>query len=47
MSCLLVRGLEAGQCVITDSFTKPLPIKQSESWEKHFSSVGTVSATFA
>lgn len=41
------RALEAGQCVITGSFTKPLPIKQGESWETSFSSVGSVSATFA
>ncbi len=41
------RALEAGHRVITGSFTKPLPIKQGESWETHFSSVGTVSATFA
>ena len=41
------RALEAGQRVITGSFTKPLPIKQGERWETHFSSVGTVSATFA
>ena len=41
------RALEAGQCVITGSFTKPLPIKRGESWETHFSSVGDVSATFA
>ena len=41
------RALEAGQCVITGSFTKPLPIKQGETWETSFSSVGTVSATFA
>ena len=41
------RALEAGQRVITGSFTKPLPIKQGESWETHFSSVGAVSATFA
>lgn len=41
------RALEAGQRVITGSFTKPLPIKRGERWETHFSSVGTVSATFA
>jgi len=41
------RALEAGQRVITGSFTKPLPIKQGEYWETYFSSVGTVSATFA
>jgi 2-keto-4-pentenoate hydratase len=41
------RALEAGQRVITGSFTKPLSIKQGENWETHFSSVGTVSATFA
>ena len=26
---------------------KPLPSKQGERWETHFSSVGSVSATFA
>ena len=41
------RALEAGQCVITGSFTKPLPIKQGESWETSFSTVGSVAATFA
>lgn len=41
------RALEAGQRVITGSFTKPLPVKQGESWETRFSSVGAVSATFA
>ena len=41
------RALEAGQCVITGSFTKPLPISQGEKWETSFSSVGVVSATFA
>lgn len=41
------RALEAGQCVITGSFTKPLPVKQGEKWETSFSSVGVVSATFA
>lgn len=41
------RALEAGQRVITGSFTKPMPIKQGEKWETHFSSVGDVSATFA
>ena len=40
------RALEAGQCVISGSFTKPLPIKQGERWETSFSSVGEVSATF-
>ena len=41
------RALEAGQCVISGSFTKPLPIKQGERWETSFSSVGTVSAIFS
>lgn len=41
------RALEAGQRVITGSFTKPLSIKQGENWETNFSSVGTVAATFA
>lgn len=38
--------LEAGQCVMSGSFTKPLPIKKGDRWETCFSSVGTVSATF-
>ena len=40
------RALEAGQCVISGSFTKPLPVTKGERWETSFSSVGTVSAAF-
>ena len=39
-------ALEAGQQVITGSFTKPLPITKGERWETHFSSVGSVAVAF-
>lgn len=39
-------ALEAGQRVITGSFTKPLPLHPGERWETRFSSIGTVSASF-
>jgi 2-oxopent-4-enoate/cis-2-oxohex-4-enoate hydratase len=39
-------ALELGQCIMTGSFTKPLPIAKGDRWETQFSSVGTVSATF-
>jgi 2-keto-4-pentenoate hydratase len=39
-------ALEAGQCVISGSFTKPLTVTRDDSWETRFSSVGTVSAVF-
>jgi len=38
--------LTAGQCVMTGSFTKPLPVTPGERWEASFSSVGSVSTTF-
>ena len=40
------RGLEAGQCVMTGSCTKPTPIAKGDAWETTFSSVGVVSASF-
>ena len=39
-------ALEAGQCIMTGSWTKPLPITKGEQWETHFSSVGMVTASF-
>lgn len=39
-------ALEAGQCIMTGSCTRPTPIAKGDRWETHFSSVGTVSATF-
>ena len=38
--------LEAGQCVLTGSFTRPTAIKQGDQWRTQFSSVGSVSASF-
>jgi 2-keto-4-pentenoate hydratase len=40
------RGVEAGQCVMTGSCTKPTPIAKGDTWETTFSSVGVVSASF-
>lgn len=40
-------ALESGQHLMTGSFTKPTPIAKGDRWETKFSSVGTVSATFA
>lgn len=39
-------GLEAGQCVLTGSFTRPTTIEQGDRWHTQFSSVGSVSASF-
>ena len=39
-------ALEAGQCIMTGSMTKPIPIEKGDTWETTFSSIGTVSATF-
>jgi 2-keto-4-pentenoate hydratase len=39
-------SLVAGQCILTGSFTKPLPVTQGDRWETRFSSIGTVSTTF-
>ena len=40
------RALEAGQCVMTGSCTRPTPIARGDTWQTTFSSVGTVTATF-
>ncbi len=39
-------ALEAGHQVITGTFVRPLPIAKGDTWITHFSSVGTVSASF-
>ncbi len=39
-------ALEAGQCIMTGSMTKPTPIEKGDTWETTFSSFGSVSATF-
>jgi 2-keto-4-pentenoate hydratase len=39
-------SLEAGQRIMTGSFTKPLPVAAGEHWETRFSSVGAVAVTF-
>lgn len=40
-------ALEAGQCVMTGSMTKPTPIQAGDVWETTFSTFGTVTARFA
>lgn len=40
-------ALEPGQQIMSGSFTKPTPINKGDHWESLFSSVGSVSATFA
>jgi 2-keto-4-pentenoate hydratase len=40
-------ALEPGQQIMSGSFTKPTPISKDDRWESHFSSIGSVSATFA
>lgn len=40
------RALESGHGVISGAFVKPLPIEKGDRWETHFSSVGTISASF-
>lgn len=39
-------ALEPGQCIMTGSFTKPLPINKNDQWETKFTSLGQVSASF-
>jgi 2-keto-4-pentenoate hydratase len=39
-------AIEAGQHIMTGSFTKPLPVNPGDYWETRFSSVGSVSTTF-
>ena len=40
-------ALEPGQQIMSGSFTKPTPVSKGDRWESIFSSVGSVSATFA
>jgi 2-keto-4-pentenoate hydratase len=35
-----------GQCIMTGSFNKPLPVAPGDHWESRFSSLGTVAAAF-
>jgi 2-keto-4-pentenoate hydratase len=41
------KRLQAGQCVMTGSFTKPLPVAVGDRFETTFSGVGVVAAGFA
>jgi 2-keto-4-pentenoate hydratase len=40
------RGLQAGQRIMSGSFTKPMPISAGDTYETRFSGIGTVRATF-
>jgi 2-keto-4-pentenoate hydratase len=40
------RHLQAGQHIMSGSFTKPLPVKEGDKVETQFSGVGTVTASF-
>ncbi len=39
-------ALEAGHQIMSGAFVKPLPLAKGDRWETHFSSVGTISASF-
>ncbi len=39
-------GIEAGHCIMTGSFNKPLPITKGDQWETNFASVGDIQASF-
>ena len=41
------RQLQAGQLIMSGSFTKPVPVKAGDTIETRFSGVGTVKASFA
>jgi 2-keto-4-pentenoate hydratase len=41
------RGLQAGQRIMTGSFTKPMPISAGDAFETQFSGVGSVRVSFA
>ena len=41
------RSLQAGQRIMTGSFTKPMPITQGDVFETEFSGIGKVAASFA
>ena len=40
------RRLQAGQRIMSGSFTKPMPISAGDTYETQFSGVGAVRATF-
>jgi 2-oxo-hept-3-ene-1,7-dioate hydratase len=40
------RRLEAGQRIMTGSFTKPMPVARGDTYETSFSGIGTVRASF-
>lgn len=40
------RRLQAGQRIMSGSFTKPVPVKAGDTVETQFSGVGTVTASF-
>ena len=40
-------ALEAGHHILSGAFIKPLPLTKGDTWETHFSSVGTIRAHFA
>jgi len=40
-------ALESGQCIMTGSFTKPLPINKNDQWITKFSTLSHVSASFS
>jgi 2-keto-4-pentenoate hydratase len=40
------RAVEAGHHIMSGAFVKPLPLTKGDRWETHFSSVGTISASF-
>jgi 2-keto-4-pentenoate hydratase len=39
-------ALEAGHHILSGAFVRPLPLSKGDAWETHFSSVGTIRATF-
>jgi 2-keto-4-pentenoate hydratase len=39
-------ALEAGHHILSGAFVRPLPLSKGDTWETHFSSVGTIRATF-
>ncbi len=39
-------ALEAGHHIMSGAFVKPLPLTQGDTWQTHFSSVGTIRASF-
>jgi 2-keto-4-pentenoate hydratase len=39
--------LEAGHNIMSGAFVKPLPLTKGDTWKTHFSSVGTIHASFA